>query len=110
MFHRDVAERRNGKYRAVVHICFKETTIGRIPKKNKLKCPNDYRRIALTLVIVKCFERLIMAHIKASMLGTLEPLQFTYHSNRCTEDAIFIAIHTVITHLEERILCENAVH
>ena len=49
--------------------------------------------------MMKCFERLDMAHIKASMPGTLDPLQFVYHSNRSTEDTISIAIHTAVTHL-----------
>jgi hypothetical protein len=50
-----------------------------------------------------------MALIKASMAGTLEPIQFAYLSNRSTEDAISIAIHTAVTHLDRR-KCENAVH
>ncbi|XP_045544674.1 forkhead box protein P2 [Salmo salar] len=51
---------------AVVPTCFKETTIIPVPKKNKVTCPNDYRPTSLTSVIMKCFERLVMAHIKLS--------------------------------------------
>jgi hypothetical protein len=33
----------------------------------------------------KGFERLVMAHIKASIPCTLDPLQFAYYSNRSRE-------------------------
>ena len=72
-----------------------------MPKKNKVTCPNDYRSDALTPVIRKHLERLVMGHIKASMPGTLDPLQFAYRSNRSTEDCISIAIHTTLTHLDK---------
>jgi hypothetical protein len=66
---------------AVVPTCFKETTIVAVPKKN-VSCPNDYSTFTLTSVIMKCLERLV----KASMPGTLDPLQFAYRSNRSMED------------------------
>jgi hypothetical protein len=43
-----------------------------------------------------------MAHIKASMPGTLDPLQCAYCSNRSTENVISITIHTALTHLNKR--------
>ena len=51
---------------------------------------------------MKCFERLVMAHINASMPGILDPLQFAYRSNRFTVVAISNAIHMAITHLDKR--------
>jgi hypothetical protein len=51
---------------------------------------------------MKCLERLVMAHIKASMPGTLDPLQLSYRSNRSMEDPISIAIHTALTHQDKR--------
>ena len=51
---------------------------------------------------MKCFERLVMAHIKTSMEGTLNPLQLAYRSNRSTEDAISIALHTAPTNLNNK--------
>ncbi|KAK6329577.1 hypothetical protein J4Q44_G00015550 [Coregonus suidteri] len=38
------------------------------PMKSKVTCPNDYSPVALTPVIMKRFERLVMAHIKTSMV------------------------------------------
>ena len=51
------------------------------------------------LVAMKCFERLVMAHINSIIMDTLDLLQFAYHPNRSTDDAISIALHTAVSHL-----------
>ena len=43
-----------------------------------------------------------MAHINTIIPETLDPLQFAYHLNRSTDDAISIAIHTALSHLNKR--------
>jgi hypothetical protein len=48
---------------SVIPTCFKITTIIPVPKNSKGSCHNDYRPVALTSVIRKCFERLAMVHI-----------------------------------------------
>ncbi|KAG5266241.1 hypothetical protein AALO_G00228740 [Alosa alosa] len=50
---------------AIVPSCFKAATIKPVPKKTAPSCFNDYRPVALTPIIMKCFERLVMSHIKA---------------------------------------------
>ncbi|KAF0024607.1 hypothetical protein F2P81_023409 [Scophthalmus maximus] len=50
---------------AVVPSCFKDTTIIPVPKKPSPSTFNDYRPVALTPIIMKCFERLLMGHIKS---------------------------------------------
>ncbi len=50
---------------AVVPTCFKATTIIPVPKKSSPSCFNDYRPVTLTPIITKCFERLVMHHIKS---------------------------------------------
>ncbi|KAI4889625.1 hypothetical protein NFI96_007414 [Prochilodus magdalenae] len=47
--------------------CFKTTTIIPVPKKSTVSCLNNYRPIALTPIIMKCFERLVMRHIKRQL-------------------------------------------
>ena len=69
-------------------------------------CLNDYCPVAVMSVTMKCFERLVMAHINSNLPETLDPLQFAYHSNRSTDDTISIALHTG----RWEHLCENAVH
>jgi hypothetical protein len=42
--------------KAVVSTCFKTATVVPVPKKAKVIELNDYRPVALTSVIMKCFE------------------------------------------------------
>ena len=72
-----------------------------MPKEVKVTCLKDYRPVALTLVAMKCFERLVMAHIN-SIPDTLDAFQFTYRSIRSTDDAILIALPTALSHLDKR--------
>ena len=51
---------------------------------------------------MKCFESLDMAHINTIIPETLDPLQFAYRPNRTTDDAISIALHTALSHLDKR--------
>jgi hypothetical protein len=57
---------------------------------------------------MKWFERLVMAHINTIIPETLDPLQFAYHSNRSTDEAISIALNTALSHLDKRNI--NAIH
>ena len=54
--------------------------------------------VALTSVIMKCFERLVMAQVNAIIPDTLDPLQFAYCPNRSNDNEISIALHTALTH------------
>uniref|UniRef100_A0A3B1JF03 Reverse transcriptase domain-containing protein n=1 Tax=Astyanax mexicanus TaxID=7994 RepID=A0A3B1JF03_ASTMX len=77
-------------------------TIVPVPKKSQVSCLNDYRPIALTPIIMKCFERLVMRHIKNQLPSSLDPLQFAYRPNRSTDDAISTALHLALTHLDNK--------
>jgi hypothetical protein len=79
-----------------------DATIVPVPKNTKVTCINDYRPVALTSVAMNCFERLVMAHINTIIPDTLDPLQFPYRPNRSTDDAISIALHTALSHLDKR--------
>ena len=73
-----------------------------MPKNTNVTCLNDYQLITLTSVVMKCFERLVMAHINTIKPETLDPLQFAYLPNRTTDDAIAIALHSALSHLDKR--------
>jgi hypothetical protein len=93
------------------YTCFKMSTIIPMLKKGRVTELNDYRPVALTSFIMKCFERLVNDHITSSLPNTLHPLQFAYLLDRSTDDAIAIALHTALTHLDKRIcICEDADH
>ncbi len=70
-----------------------------IPKKNKITC---LRPVALTPIFSKCFEKLVREHICSVLPASLDPLQFAYHSNRSTDDAIAFTLHTALSHLENK--------
>uniref|UniRef100_A0A8K9UYS7 Reverse transcriptase domain-containing protein n=1 Tax=Oncorhynchus mykiss TaxID=8022 RepID=A0A8K9UYS7_ONCMY len=89
-------------YQSAVPTCFKRATIVPVPKKAKVTELNDYRPVALTSVIMKCFERLVKDHITSTLPDTLDPLQFAYRPNRSTDDAISTTLHTALTHLDKR--------
>ena len=76
-----------------------------MPKNTKVTCLIDYRPVALTSVAMKCFERLVVAHINTIIPETLDPLQFAYCPNRSTDIAISIALHTTLSHLDKMNTC-----
>ncbi len=72
----------------VVPISFKSSIIIPVPKT---PCPgslNDYHPVALTSVVMKCFERLVRDYICSSLPCGLDRLQFAYRPNSSKDDAI----------------------
>ncbi|KAI5616338.1 gastrula zinc finger protein XlCGF28.1-like [Silurus asotus] len=87
---------------AAVTTCFKCTSIVPVPKHSNPTCLNDYRPVALTPIVMKCFERLVLAHLNYSLPSTLDSHQFAYCSNRSTEDAVSMKLNSVLTHLKNK--------
>ena len=80
--------------------CFKRSTVIPVPKKLSPQSLNDYRPVALTSVIMKCFEFLIKLHIQSILPPGFDEYQFAYTKNRSVEDAISINVHEILNHLE----------
>ncbi|KAK3508631.1 hypothetical protein QTP70_000917 [Hemibagrus guttatus] len=70
-------------------------------KKSTISCLNDYHPVALPPTM-KCFERLVMRHIKTQLPPSLDPLQFAYRPNCSTDDAITTTLHLSLTHLDNK--------
>ncbi len=87
---------------ASIPSCLKSSTIIPISKKSATDSLNDYRPIALTPIIMKCFERLVLHHLKTCLPSTFDNHQFAYRANRSTEDAIAIVLHNALSHLEHQ--------
>ena len=87
---------------ATIPTCLKTSTIVPVPKASTVSCLNDYRPITLTPIVMKCFERLVMASIKKSINITTDSHQYAYRPNRSAADAIAALIHSSITHLEKK--------
>ena len=73
-----------------------------MPKKSSVSWLKDYRPVALTSVIMKGFERLIMAYIKYVITNTTDPCQFAYRENRSVDDVVCLALNAVYKHLDKR--------
>ncbi|KAK3542855.1 hypothetical protein QTP70_005441 [Hemibagrus guttatus] len=84
-----------------VPACFKRSTIIPIPKKPKITGLNDYRPVALTSVVMKTFERLVLAYLKNITGPLLDPLQFAYRANRSVDDAVNMGLHFILQHLDK---------
>ncbi len=80
----------------------KKSIIIPVPKNSKLSCLNDNRPVALTSIDMKVFERLLKNHICSSIPATLDPLQFAYHPNRSTDDAISQVLHSSLLHIDSK--------
>ncbi len=85
--------------------CLKSPIIVPLPKKPHINSLNDYRPVALTPVVVKCFEKLVRSHITSFFPLTFDPYQFAYRTNRSTEDAVATALQTTLSHLEQEGSC-----
>uniref|UniRef100_A0AAV2KE56 Reverse transcriptase domain-containing protein n=1 Tax=Knipowitschia caucasica TaxID=637954 RepID=A0AAV2KE56_KNICA len=83
-----------------VPACFKSSIIVPVPKKPRITGLNDYRPVALTSVVMKSFERLVLSHLKSLTSPLLDPLQFAYRANRSVDDAINLALHHILQHLD----------
>ena len=93
-FNRSIAE---GK----VPDGWKFSIIRPVPKHAKASALNDFRPIALTSLIAKCMERLVLARLKLQVTPTADPLQFAYRAGRSTDDAIITLLQNSISHLEK---------
>ncbi|XP_029938457.1 NACHT, LRR and PYD domains-containing protein 3-like [Salarias fasciatus] len=87
---------------STIPACLKSATMIPVPKKSATTSHKDHRPVALTPIITKCLERLVLNHIMSCLPASLDPYQFAYRANRSTEDAIAITLHIALSHLEHR--------
>ncbi|KAK1792040.1 hypothetical protein P4O66_001818 [Electrophorus voltai] len=85
----------------IIPSSFKRSTIVPVPKKPRPSGLNDYLPVALTSVVMKCFEKLVRDFITSSLPASMDPLQFAYRHNRSTDDAIAHLLHTTLTYLDK---------
>ncbi|GFR71276.1 Non-LTR (Long terminal repeat) retrotransposon and domain-containing protein [Elysia marginata] len=83
-------------------LCFKQSTIIPVPKKPSPKTPNDYRPVALTSAIMKCFEKFVLSYLKSLLPPNFDVFQFAYRINRSIDNAIAFNTHEILTHLERK--------
>ncbi len=71
-----------------------------LPKKTNATIMNNFRPVALTPVAMKYLEKLVLQHINYVVPDTVDPFQFAYRSNRLVDDAVALALHYVLQHLD----------
>ncbi len=71
------------------------------PQKAQITGLNDYRPVALTSVVMKSLERLVLAYLKDITRPLLDPLQFAYRANRSVDDAVNMGQHYILQHLDK---------
>lgn len=79
---------------------WKKAVITPVPKKTCPKENNDFRPVALTPVVMKCMERIMVSRLRSEVGPQLDPYQFAYRHHRGTDDAINSIVHMVTKHLE----------
>ena len=84
----------------VIPTIWKTSIVVPVPKMSSPSELNHFRPVALTSIVMKCFERLILSHILPHDQSQLDPYQFAYRSRRGTDDAIACLLHTLFKHME----------
>ena len=79
---------------------WKTSTIIPIPKNNKASALNDFRPVALTSILAKCFETVVCQHLRREVMIKLDPLQFAYKAKRGVDDACVTLIDLISRHLQ----------
>ena len=85
---------------ATIPTLWKTATIIPVPKKPRPTELNHYRPIALTSIIMKCLEKLLLNTILPLVTPHLDPFQFAYKARRGTEDAVACLLHLLLQHLD----------
>ena len=85
----------------IVPEVWKDSVICPVPKNNKPKSLNDYRPVALTSIVMKSFERIILSRLLKQTAPFQDTHQFAYKPNRSTDDATLTLLQHAYTHLEK---------
>ena len=79
---------------------YKLSNIIPVPKSSSAELLNDFRPVALTSCVMKCFEKIVLKFISTLLPPDFDMFQFAYKENRSVEDALSINCHEVLNHLE----------
>lgn len=64
-----------------------------LPRRRPGWSLSDYRSVAMTAVLMKVQESLVIRHLLCTTRGKLDALKFAYRTNRSVDDDIFQALH-----------------
>ena len=84
--------------------CWKSAVIIPAAKTPQASQPNDFRPIALTSLVMKSFERIVLQHLFSSVLKDIDVMQFAYQPKKCVNDAIhctYSYTYMVLQHVDK---------
>ena len=84
----------------IIPSSWKTSEIIPVPKKTNICEMNDLRPVALTSIIMKCLERIVLNRIKECFNSKQDPLQFAYRSKRGVDDAILAFSNNIYKHID----------
>lgn len=80
---------------------WKKAVIIPVAKKSCPKENNDFRPVALTSIVMKSLERIMVGKLRVEVEHLLDPHQFAYNRGRGTDDALNSTTHVILKHLED---------
>ena len=83
-----------------IPLTWKKAKIVPLPKKPQPTVMNDYRPVALTPILMKCLERIVLSKLLPQVKSQIDPLQFAYQAKRGVEDATLTLVHNLQQHLD----------
>ena len=81
--------------------CWKSAIVIPVAKTQRASQLNDYRPVALTSIVMKCFERLIMQNLLPSVSSLIDNLQFAYQPKKSVNDAVLTLVHMIAQHTDK---------
>ena len=81
--------------------CWKTSLIVPVAKKPRPSQLNDYRPVALTSIVMKCFERIMLKYLLQPVSELIDPNQFAYQQNKSVQDAVLYLAHLLFKHTDE---------
>ena len=87
----------NGK----IPVLWKTASIIPVPKKPNPMILNDYRPVALTPVVMKCLECIVLGRFLPVVSPTMDKLQFAYYKNWSVEDTTITVLYQIYRHLDK---------
>ena len=85
----------------IVPKLWKSSTIIPLPKKKNPSRVEDFRPVALTCLVSKCLEKLILKLLLTQISDKLDPYQFAYKTKSSTFDALSTFTNTICQHLNQ---------
>ena len=80
---------------------WKKSIISPVPKNKTQTSLNDFRPVALTSIVMKCFEKIVLKRLLGQIQNNLDPFQFAYKPIRSTNDTTLTLLHNCYSRLKK---------